>query len=151
MKNNRRFAAGLALGLTLVSGLAAGCGGGDGVSGVPVQGSVLYNGKPVSLGQGEQLEVRFVLLEPGKQVSAAATYNSGDGTFKVAGPASRGIPEGKYRVAVTTNDYERGPKSKGDRFGGKFGPSNSPLTFTLSSANADKVVVDVGKGSVSVK
>jgi hypothetical protein len=141
---NRRVVAGLAV--ALLGGLSAGCGGGDGVRGVPVKGTVVVNGKPLQLKGSEQLAISLVRLDGGQSVAATGSYNPGDGSFTVAGPTNRGIPEGKYRITVSTNDY--GPRSQGDRFRGLFGANNSPLVVTLNSDNADRLVVDVGRKSV---
>lgn len=147
MQRNRRLVAGLAV--ALLGGLAAGCGGGDGVRGVPVKGTVVLNGKPLQLKGSEQLAISLVRMDDNQSVAATGAYNPADGSFAVAGPTNRGIPEGKYRIAVSTSDY--GPKSQGDRFRGLFGANNSPLVVSLSSDNAERLVVDVGKKSVVIQ
>jgi hypothetical protein len=136
---------GLVLGLGLLSLAAvAGCSGG----GAEVKGTVLYNGQAVKLGPGEDLQIGLVRLEGEKPVMASASYDSSSGTFRVAGPIGRGLPEGKYRVTVSTSSY--GPKQQGDRFRGAFGVNNSPLVASISSGNQN-LTVDLGKRSVDVQ
>ncbi|MCI0464663.1 MAG: hypothetical protein L0Z62_47670 [Gemmataceae bacterium] len=136
---------GLVLGLALLSLVAvAGCSGG----GAEVKGTVLFNGQAVKLGAGEQLQINLVGVDGSKPVLASASYDQSSGTFRVAGPTGRGLPEGKYRIAVSTSSY--GPQQKGDRFRGAFGASNSPLVASINPGSQN-LTVDLGKRSVTVQ
>ena len=60
------------------------------------------------------------------------------GTFTVAGKDLKGVPPGKYRVAVEWM------KKKKDQLRGKFDTVNSPFKFDVDSSTKE-IVIDLDK------
>src|SRR6516165_1681759 len=93
--------------------LAAGCGGGK----LQTRGRVMLGGQPLLPKEDESVRVTFVpILPDGKPPSDHyfAEFNPADATFQSAGKDKKGMPPGKYRVAV---EYKQ---KKRDAFSGKF-------------------------------
>ena len=65
----------------------------------------------------------------------AASYNGAEGTFQAVGPDGRGIPPGKYRLAVA---HERKRK---DLFRGAFDGDRSPFVFDINDTN--EIIIDL--------
>jgi hypothetical protein len=63
-----------------------------------------------------------------------AEYNTADGTFQSSGKDKKGMPPGKYRVAV---EYKR---NKQDVFGGKYDENQSPYVFDVDSGTQELVI-----------
>src|SRR5438045_3780080 len=113
---------GLVIGL-----LAAGCGG---PALLKAKGRVLKGGTPFLPAQDEAVRVMFVPVpEGGERVSDyyMATYNREDGTFQAAGKDGRGLPPGKYRIAV---EHVR---DKRDLLKGAFDADHSPFVREVTS------------------
>jgi hypothetical protein len=133
--------------LTLGAALAmifslAGCSGSERV--VEVKGKVHQNGQPLPVqelpsGAGGRVMVRFYFLEENQksQTFYAAIVKS-NGTFSVPGNSGKGIPPGKYRVAITWQDtFPMGV----DNLKGKFGKDNSPLVVDIP--HPDEIDINV--------
>lgn len=119
----------------LVLSLAAGCGG----KLLKTRGRVVKSGQPFLPGQGEFVRVTFVpVIEGGKPAHDffVAEYNSTDGTFQVAGKNGKGMPPGRYRVAVELDRKRR------DLLKGQFDAERSPFLFDVD-ANTDAIVIDL--------
>src|SRR5439155_25521294 len=102
--------------------LAAGCGGSGKLQ---TKGRLLKDGAPFVPAEDEIVRILFVPLpEGGARVTDfyVATFNRTDGTFQAAGNDGKGVPPGKYRIAM-----ER-PKQKKNRPKGAFSPERSPIT-----------------------
>jgi hypothetical protein len=128
------FAAGLC-------SLTAGCGDGN----LRTQGRVMMGGKPLIPNEGESVRVTLVpILHDGKPPSDHyfAEFNRADGTFRPAGKDKKGMPPGKYRVAI---EYK---KDKQDVFEGKFDENNSPYVFDVDSRTKE-IVIDLDKPPTS--
>jgi hypothetical protein len=100
---------------------------------------VLLGGQPLLPKEDESVRVTFVpILPDGKPPSDHyfAEYNRGDATFQAAGKDKKGLPPGKYRVAV---EYK---KNKQDTFGGKFDENRSPFVFDVDSRTPE-IVIDL--------
>src|SRR5436309_10643793 len=79
--------------------LAVGCGDGK----LRTQGRLTKGGKPFVPGDGEAVQVLFVPIRPdGKPPPDyyAAEVDQKTGTFRPSGKDGKGLPPGKYRVAV---------------------------------------------------
>jgi hypothetical protein len=131
----RRFfaAAALAAGLCL---LAAGCGG-DGK--LRTRGRVLKGGQPLLPKENESVRVTFVPILPDGKPPADhyfAEFNPADATFQSAGKDKKGMPPGKYRVAV---EYKR---QKRDVLGGAFDEDRSPFVFDVDPRTPE-IVIDL--------
>lgn len=96
---------------------AAGCGGG----GVKVDGKVVKDGAPYTLGEGEGISIN---LTPESGGTAVGGQVDKDGSFKISGLEGAGVPNGKYKVSIT-HYPPAGAK------GGKGGPP-MPTTKSLS-------------------
>ena len=67
-----------------------------------------------------------------------AMVNQTNGTFTPAGKDLKGMPAGKYRVAVELM------KKKKDQFGGRYDAEKSPFVVDVD-ANTKEIVVDLDK------
>lgn len=132
--------------------LVAGCG--TPPKAVLVSGKLLQDGKAFAaptqgLPPGDPgMRLGFIsLAADGK---AGERYHAqlvpSDGTFGVKGLAGKGIPPGKYRIAV-----EKGAFGSPDELKGAFGPENSPLVVELPDASSAKLVVDLSKKAVTLE
>lgn len=133
---------------------AAGCGDPNAPKpGVTVIGSLVRDGKPfvlpgreVGLGDVEVQLVPVALVgaangsETGLEVERAIA--DGEGRFEIKGPG-RGVPPGRYRLAVLARD--KGFQS--DALGGAFSPEKTPIEVelpdSLIGASFDAGTIDV--------
>src|SRR5437764_5616133 len=89
--------------------------------------------------EGESVRVTFVPILPGGKPPSDhyfAEFDPADATFRSAGKDKKGMPPGKYRVAV---EYK---KDKQDVFGGKFDENQSPFVFDIDSRTSE-IVIDL--------
>jgi hypothetical protein len=115
--------------------LAAGCGGDK----LRTRGRVWKGGQPLLPKEDESVRVTFVpILPDGKPPSDHyfAEFNPADGTFQSAGKDKKGMPPGKYRVAVEFKQQKR------DVLGGKFDENRSPFVFDIDSQTPE-IVIDL--------
>jgi hypothetical protein len=128
------FAAALAAGLCL---LAAGCGDGK----LRTRGRLMKGGQPLLPKENETVRVTFVPILPGGKPPADhfhAEFNRDDATFRSAGKDKKGMPPGKYRVAV---EYKR---QKQDVLRGAFDEDRSPFVFDVDSGTPE-IVIDLDR------
>jgi hypothetical protein len=133
MRPTRRLAV-VALALAVA---APGCGSGL----LKTRGRVVKNGEPFLPGPGEFVRVTFVPVPPdGKRVEDlyVAEYNRQDGTFQVAGKDRRGMPPGRYRVAVELDRKRR------DLLRGQFDADRSPFVYDVD-AGTPELVIDLDR------
>ena len=126
--------------VALAALLFAGCSG-DGM--LKTKGRVVKGGAPLTLKEGEDLGIFFYpLRDDGKLGTTVypAFYNAADGTFRVTGNDRRGMPPGKYRVAVELK------LNKKDLFGGVYDMERSPFVFDITAKTAE-IVIDLDKRS----
>ena len=105
------------------------------------RGRVVKGGEDFIPEEGEFLAITFVpIVEPGQFAMDYhfAEVDQDAGTFTAAGKDLKGIPEGKYRVAVELM------KKKKDQFGGKYDAEKSPFVFDIDS-DTDEIVIDLDK------
>jgi len=108
---------------------AAGCDRSGG--GVVVKGTLLDGGQPAVFTQdSHEYELQFFPLDDAGDFAKAPSYRTNvdnkDGTFQVRDLAGRkGIPPGKYRVAIYRMYDSR------DVWQGKFGQRTSPFTVEV--------------------
>jgi hypothetical protein len=123
--------------IALTLAAVAGCGSGL----LTTRGRVLKGGAPFKPGPGQFVRVTFVpVLAPGKRAEDyyVAEYNAEDGTFQVAGKDRKGMPPGKYRVAVELD------KSRADLLKGRFNADNSPFVYDVDSSTPE-IVIDLDR------
>ena len=125
--------------LVVALSFAAGGCGGDGK--LRTQGRLLKGGQSFAPGDGEYIQITFVPILPNNKLVGDYYYADVDqatGTFMPAGKDRKGMPPGKYRVAVELM------KKKKDQFGGKFSTEKSPYVFDVDAATAE-IVIDLDK------
>jgi hypothetical protein len=147
---------------------SAGCGGSGKT--VWVTGKLLKGGAKYVVPKEQSVNVTLVGLEvqddSGKSVESGepfwAEVDQENATFSVPGPEGRGIPRGKYRVAVTQKmlreafDAAHPQPKKGDRksasqsvnretdfLGNKFGLGTSPIIREIKGSS--ELVIDLDK------
>jgi hypothetical protein len=128
----RLFSAAAVVGLCL---LAAGCGDGR----LRTRGRVMKGGQPLVPKEDESVRVTFVPILPGGKPPADhyfAEFNRADATFQSAGKDKKGMPPGKYRVAV---EYK---KQRRDVLGGVYDENHSPFVFDVDSGTPE-IVIDL--------
>jgi hypothetical protein len=118
----------------LVAMLMTGCGSGS----VVAKGRLTNKGEPYRCENGVAVHMTFLSLAEGSPEGGAypAEYYR-DGTFRVVGANGRGLPPGKYRVAV------QAMKQKHDLLQGAYGAQNSPLVCEVKGASQE-VALDLG-------
>ncbi|MDB5309476.1 MAG: hypothetical protein JWO38_3678 [Gemmataceae bacterium] len=117
--------------------LAVGCG--DGM--LRTQGRLVKNGQPFLPQTGEVVQILFVPIFPDGKLPTdyyAAEVDQAAGTFRPAGKNGKGMPPGKYRVAIELM------KNRRDQFGGKFDAAKSPFVVEINSSTAE-IVIDLDK------
>ncbi len=118
---------------------------GCGPSLLKTRGRVLKGGAPFLPGQDEFVRVTFVPVPQGEQRVEdfyVAQFDRNDGTFTVAGKDLRGMPPGKYRVAIELD------RRRADLLGGKFNAEHSPFVFDID-AGTPEVVIDLERTAAS--
>jgi hypothetical protein len=117
--------------------LAVGCGDGR----LRTRGRVVRGGQPLLPREGESVRVTFVPILPGGKPPSDhyfAEFSPADATFRSAGKDKKGMPPGKYRVAV---EYK---KNRQDVFRGKFDENRSPFVFDVDSRTPE-IVIDLDR------
>lgn len=117
--------------------LLAGCGDGR----LRTKGQLLKNGQPFIPPEGEFIEITFVPIPQDGKPATNYYYAQVDqttGMFRPAGGDLKGMPPGKYRVAIELM------KKKKDQFDGKFDQVNSPFVFDVDSQTKE-IVIDLDK------
>jgi hypothetical protein len=128
----RRILTAAAVGLCL---LAAGCGDGK----LRTKGRLLKGGQPCVPAEGESFNVTFVPIPPDGKPPVDyyfAAFDPSDGTFRPAGKDGKGMPPGKYRVAVEHM------KGKRDLLGGRYDAERSPFVFDVD-AGTSEIAIDL--------
>jgi hypothetical protein len=128
----RPFHKGMAL--VVIALFVCGCGG-DGR--IKARGRILKNGQPFQLKEGEGLRIVFFPPEaPGTTYeSYAAVFDNDDGSFKVTGRDGKGLPPGKYRIAIEHL------KKKQDLFKGAFSGKRTPIVREITGS--DEIIIDL--------
>jgi hypothetical protein len=128
--------------------LAVSCSGG--IRGVPVKGKVVKNGKQPQLQEGDTLVMYFVTTEEGRRVRSMAIYKPADGTFECNGPTRQGVPTGKLKIEMYPSKADF-PPYVDYLFKGEFKGDKTPLEVTLTEANSQSLVIDVGTKTVTAE
>lgn len=94
------------------------------------RGRVIQDGKAFVPEKGVSIRVTFVpiVASGGRAMDYYhADVDNSTGAFKASGPDHKGVPPGKYRVAVEIL------QNKKDILNGKFDADNSPFVFDIDS------------------
>jgi len=148
----------LALAL-LIAPLVASPGCGQSGNTIRVSGKLLKGGAPYAPPKGQAVSVTLVGLEvqdkAGKTIPSSepfwANFDPAGATFSVPGVAGRGIPPGKYRVAVTQKltreafdaaypQPQRDVSREADTLADQFGPGTSPIVRELKTTGEELVI-----------
>ena len=114
--------------------VVSGCGG-DGR--LNVKGRIVKGETPFTAPEQEYVRVTFLPVTSDGRPPAntyIATYNREDGTFRAVGPDGKGVPPGKYRIAI-----EHEAKKK-DMFRGAYDGDRSPFVFDVDSSLKEIVI-----------
>ena len=112
---------------------------GDGL--LRTQGRLLKGGQPYVPREGEYIEITFIPISPDGKPPWDHDFADVDQTISSVQPAGKnkkGMPPGKYRVAV-----ELMVKKK-DQLRGKFDAEKSPFVFDVD-AKTSEIVIDLDK------
>jgi hypothetical protein len=118
--------------------VVCGCGGNGRLN---TRGRIIKGGAAFTVPEEEYVRVTFFpVTSDGKppRNTYASTYNGADGTFRAVGPDGRGIPPGKYRIAV---EHERNRK---DLFRSAYDGDKSPFVVEIDSTTKE-IVIDLDK------
>ena len=106
-----------------------------------ITGKVLKNGAPLRVPEEEYVRITFFPVtadsSPPKN-TYAADYDRGSGTFRATGGDGKGVPPGKYRVAVEH------VKNGGDALKGAYDGDRSPILVDVDRQTRP-LVIDLDK------
>ena len=128
-----------------------------------VSGKLLKGGQGYAAPQGQIVTISLISQEgaaagdAGKAGADGTPYmaevDQSSGTFHVKGPDGRGIPVGKYRVAVMQRmsaeayaalpKVHGGPRRDDDTLGGALTPDKSPIVREVKGS--EEMVIDLDK------
>ncbi len=125
---------------------------GCGKSGATLKGTLVLPSN-LKLTDTDSVRVSF-MPEDQKGQGYPATVSVADKSFVAQGPGKKGIPAGKYKVAVQLQPYMGSPDSEQrsaafEQFNNAFNATNSRLTYEVTSESTQSITVDVPKGSVT--
>jgi len=131
--------------LPVLVALVAGC---SSSKGVPVNGTLMANGKAYATPDKGQVTIQFTPADPaGKLQPAMGQADPKTGEFSLQSPTFKGVMPGKYKVAVKgslSGQYDK------DLFQNRFNETNTPLVVEVTPSTKS-VVVDVGTKSVTAQ
>jgi len=116
-----------------------------------VEGKVVRDGTPVKSQQDQPLNLSFNGTDAkGAAVVFPAAVDS-DGNFSVKGTDGKGIPPGKYKLAVAVSGGGSDPAgiAKMAALNKDFAAANAKLEYEVTADSPQKIQVDVGKGTVT--
>jgi len=125
-------------GFALVLLLVIGCG----PSKVTATGKVTQGGTQMKLSDKGMFVIQFISEDKDKGGQTYSASTKTDGTFTVSGQDNKGIPTGKYKVAVEAMD-PYGPGGGQDKLGGKYKAGTTTLTTEI--VKGKEIVLEVGK------
>jgi hypothetical protein len=114
-----------------------GCGDGK----LRTRGQILKDGAPYVAAEDEIVHVTLVPIpERGEKVQDwhIAVFSKTDGTFVASGKDGKGVPPGKYRIAVEHLRHKK------DLLNGAFGTENSPFVREVKTSS-DTLTLDLAK------
>jgi hypothetical protein len=127
---------------------ASGCGSKDKTAEgrTKPKGRILENGLPVTIDSSKLppgdpgLQITFIRLgsvDAGEEIDAQVT-DAAQGTFELIGADAKGIPPGKYRVAVTI-----APHGSADALKGKYSREKSKIEVEVEEGK--DLVIDLAR------
>ncbi len=136
---------------------ATGCGGG-GKKLVVVKGKVVLPPKVTLVkeqGQADSIQITLTPADGNDANGAGGTANVDDFTFTLMGPKNKGVPAGKYKVAVAVVPYSGRPDAAKRQpelaaAFGAFAPGKTPLEVDISEEPAEQTItIDLEKKTVT--
>jgi hypothetical protein len=129
--------------VALLAILASGCSSGARL--VRVKGQLMYNQKPLPVSPKTGITVWFTAVDAGDNppfFTAEQPFNREDSTFVVAGHDGRGIPIGKYRIAVSQKMAGQLPPDV-ETMNETFSRKSSPIIREVTSE--EPIILDLSK------
>ncbi len=129
--------------LFVVVSIPIGCGRGEGL--LITKGQIVKSGEPLIPADGQTLQVGFIPISPDGSPAKnwyVAEVDPKTGTFSSTGPFKKGLPPGKYRVAVELL------QKKKDLFKEKFNGANGPFVVDVDTT-LKPIVLDVETATAS--
>jgi len=123
----------------LLAFVLGGCGDNDGK--LRTKGRLLKGGEEFIPDEDENIQITFVPIMPDGKPPHRHYYadvNQETGEFVPDGPDKKGLPAGRYRVAVELM------KKKKDLFKGRFDQEASPFIFDIDE-DTEEIVIDLDK------
>jgi len=123
----------------LMALVVGGCGDNEGK--LRTKGRLLKGGEEFVPEEGQNIQITFVpILPDGKPPHRHyyADVNQETGEFVPDGPDKKGMPPGRYRVAVELM------QKKKDLFNGRFDQELSPFIFDVDE-DTEEIVIDLDK------
>jgi hypothetical protein len=129
--------------LALLAVLTPGCSSGPRL--VRVKGQLMYNQKPLPISPKAGVSVWFITMDAGDNpplFTAEQPLNREDSTFVVSGHDGRGIPIGKYRIAVSQKMAGQLPPDV-EAMNETFSRKSSPIVREV--INDEPIILDLSK------
>jgi len=102
-----------------------------------VKGRIVKGGAPYTVSEDDTVRVTFFPVTPDgspPKNTYIAAFDPTKGTFRAVGPDGKGVPPGKYRIAVEHQGKRReGPKVA-------FDGDRSPFVFDVDSSTKELLI-----------
>ncbi len=134
-------------------GCSGGTGGGAAEGRVKPRGRILENGLPLKVDASQLppgdvgLQVKFIKIggvDAGTEYDARIT-DVEKCMFELVGTDGKGIPPGKYRVAIRMGAFSLGDEDGGDLLKGRFSRERSKIEIEVKEG--EDVVIDIAQYS----
>jgi hypothetical protein len=124
--------------------VVAGCSSGPRL--VTVKGQLLYNKKPLPVSEKMGVSVTFIAVDAGENPAMfsadPAAFNHEDSTFVITGREGRGIPVGKYRIAISQKMVDE-PPAEVETMNEMFSRRKSAIIREVTSA--EPIILELSK------
>ncbi len=125
---------------------------GCGKSGATVKGTLVLP-RNVKLMDTDSVRISFT-PEDKKGQGYPAKLSVADNSFVAQGPSKKGIPAGKYTVAVQLQPYMGSPHSERRAayfasLNKNFNAAHSKLTYEVTAESPQTITIDIPKGTVT--
>jgi hypothetical protein len=130
---------------TLLVLTVSGCGSGE----VILQGRIVEGGKPIQVPATTPFTLSLASVGEDKQAGRAFSgMVEPDGNFTVSGPRGQGIPPGRYKITLVSAGSASAPTPAPLKRLALSDPARTPLSYDVTADRNQRIVIDVGKGTV---